>query len=270
MASDLRAQDRLIVALDVMDVDEAMDLVNKLDGLVSFFKIGFTLFMRAGPDFVWRLLESSDKEVFLDLKVNDIPEVVGNYIEMIGRAGVSFATIHGNGQYLEAAIRGASSKDLKIFAVTAITHWDAEDLKELYDIDVPMEEFVIRRVKYLVRMGCKGIITSPIEIPSIRKAVPEDILIVSPGIRLPLESPNEHKRYADPATAIRNGADYIVVGRPIIHASDPVQAAQRYIDAIEEGLVKDESLEDANPQHKEDFNILLTAGVPEKRQVART
>ncbi|MCH7921577.1 MAG: orotidine-5'-phosphate decarboxylase [Nitrospinae bacterium] len=270
MASDLTAKERLIVALDVTDVDKAMDLVNRLDGLVSFFKIGFTLFMRGGPDFVWELLKDSDKKVFLDLKVNDIPEVVGNYIEMIGQARVSFATIHGNGEYLEAAIRGRGSKDLKIFAVTALTSWDANDITEIFDIEIPMEEYVVRRARYFVDIGCDGVITSPLEVSSIREAVSPDVLVVSPGIRLLSDPPNEHKRYADPATAIRSGANYIVVGRPIIHASDPFRAAQRYIDAIEKGLAKDESLEDANPQHDEDFNVLLTAAVPKMRQGART
>ena len=232
---NLRAKDRLIVALDIPDPDEAFGLVEKLDEIVSFFKIGHVLHLEGGLDFARRLMDLGNK-VFLDLKLYDVPETVGRAVRAIAESGVGFTTVHGTARNVAAAIEARGSHELSLLAVSALTSWDASDLKEVYGVDMPMEEFVLQRVEHLVKMGCDGVITSPLEAPAIKKVVPEKTIVVTPGIRLEADTTDDHKRHSEPSMAIRNGADYIVVGRPIIHAPDPTQAALDYIDAIEQGL----------------------------------
>ena len=212
-------KDRLIVALDIPDPDEALGMVIKLRGFVSFYKIGHILHLRAGIDFCQRLV-SLNKKVFLDLKLYDIPEVVGRTVRAITEVGIHFTTVHGTKENVEVAIRSRGSGVTKILAVSALT--SAEELSP-------------GRLGRMAQMKCDGVVVSPHEAKRMKIAMSEEAIIVTPGIRLEGDKTHDHKRASGPAEAIRNGADYLVVGRPIIGSSDPLRAAQRYIEAIEQG-----------------------------------
>lgn len=226
-----RIEDRLIVALDVPSLAEARALVDRLDGLVSFVKIGLWLLFAAGiDDFVAELLDRG-KKVFLDAKMFDIGETVKRGIEQVAERGVSFVTVHGDGDIVRAAVDGKRGSNLKILAVPVLTSIDARGLRELGH-QSSVAELIIERARMAAASGCDGIIAAPRDNPNeIRRTVgSEELLVVTPGVRLPGAPLDDHKRAGTPAQAIAAGADYLVVGRPIVRSGDPIRAAAAIIE----------------------------------------
>ena len=219
--------ERLIVALDVDHPDIAKDLVRQLDGVVSFFKIGMGLFIAEGTESLIDHLVKSGKNVFLDYKMFDIGETVKQGVIRARDRGVKFVTVHGDQEIMRAAVEGRGTSDfLKIFSITVLTSLNDDDLKEMgYALSV--EDLIRLRVRNSLACGCDGIIASAHDRPDdIRKLFNADgLLIATPGIRPPGASLDDHKRSATPAQAIRAGADYLVVGRPIVGVENPRQAA---------------------------------------------
>ncbi|AAU92623.1 MULTISPECIES: orotidine-5'-phosphate decarboxylase [Methylococcus] len=217
--------DRLIMALDLPDVSEAKTLVERLGDAVSFYKVGLELFMSGDCFALVDWLKAKDKKVFVDLKFFDVPETVGRAVKALSRRGVDFATVHGNDAIMEAAARNKGS--LGILAVTVLTSLDQGDLRDLgFQCDV--QELVLSRARRALAVGCDGVVSSGLEVPLLRGEIDHELMVVSPGIR-PVENrpEDDQKRVVTVDQAFRNGADYIVVGRPIRDAADPREAAQR-------------------------------------------
>lgn len=217
-------RDRLICALDVPGPDAARALVDTLGESVSFYKVGLELFMAGGYFELIDWLVARNKRVFVDLKFFDVPETVRSAVRALRGRGVTFATVHGNQAILEAA--GREKGEVKILAVTVLTSLDRGDLDDLgFQCDV--EKLVLSRARRALAAGCDGIISSGLEAPLIRAELGDRILVVTPGIR-PVENRpvDDQKRTVDVAQAFTNGADYIVVGRPIRQAADPRAAAE--------------------------------------------
>jgi len=223
------ASERLIFPLDVPSVEVAKAWVERLDGIVSFFKIGLELYAASGISLVPYLL-GRKKKVFLDLKYFDVPETVKRAVRQVAELGVSFLTIHGNAKIIKAAVEGRGDSDLKLLSVTVLTSLDNDDMKDL-GFECSVEDLVLRRAAKALEVGCDGVITSPREADKVRdlanlmKGRDQKFLIVTPGIRPGDLSRDDHKRLAAPSEAIKAGADYLVIGRPIRDASDPRQAA---------------------------------------------
>jgi orotidine-5'-phosphate decarboxylase len=231
-----RMADRLIVALDVPTVAEADKIVGQLDGIVSFFKIGPWLFFRSGTDRLIDHLISSGKKVFLDYKMFDIPETVSKGVSSARDRGISFVTVHGDRSIIEAAVK-AKGDELKVFTITVLTSMNDDDLKEMGYVWT-VKQMIENRVRDALRYGSDGIIASAHDNPNeIRKLVQsQGLLIATPGIRPAGSDTDDHKRSATPADAIRGGADYVIMGRPILYAQDPKLAAQAVVRDMEHGL----------------------------------
>jgi orotidine-5'-phosphate decarboxylase len=225
-----RIEDRLIVALDVPSIGEARDLVGVLDGLVSFFKVGLWLQFAAGFDGLIDELVKRGKNIFLDAKMFDIGETVKQGVARAAERGVSFVTVHGDGEIMKAAAEARGDSHLKIFAITVLTSVDEDGLRDLGYL-CSVEELIRLRVQRSIACGCDGIIAAPHDNPNeIRRlAGSQNLLIATPGVRLSGTSADEHKRPGTPAEAIAAGADYLVVGRPIVKSSNPARAAARII-----------------------------------------
>lgn len=222
--------ERLIVALDVPDAKSALALVESLGESVRFYKIGLELFMGRGYFELLDHLVARGKKVFVDLKFFDVPETVRSAVRALSSSGATFATVHGNQAIMEAAVKDKGA--LKILAVTVLTSLDRGDLDDLgFACDV--EALVLSRARRALETGIDGIVSSGLEAPLIRRELGQRLLVVTPGIR-PVENKpaDDQKRTVDIAQAFANGADYIVVGRPIRQAVDPraaAEAAQRTI-----------------------------------------
>ena len=216
-------QDRLIVALDVPDVESARALVIELGDAVVFYKIGLELFMTGGYFDLLHWLVGQGKKVFVDLKFFDVPETVRSAVRALAGSGATFATIHGNQAIMEAAVKDKGN--LKILAVTVLTSLDRGDLDDL-GFACEVEKLVLSRARRALAAGVDGIVSSGLEAPMIRHELGDRLMVVTPGIR-PVENKpvDDQKRTVDVAQAFRNGADYIVVGRPIRQAANPRQAA---------------------------------------------
>ncbi|MCC7329573.1 MAG: orotidine-5'-phosphate decarboxylase [Gammaproteobacteria bacterium] len=217
-------RDRLIFAMDVAEPATARDLVATLGDAVQFYKLGLEMMMSGGYFELLDWLVKQDKKVFADLKFFDVPATVGAAVRQLARRGVSFATVHGNQGIMEAAAKAKGG--VKILAVTVLTSLDRGDLDDLgFDCDV--EELVLSRARRALSAGCDGVVASGLELPAMRRAVDQRLLVVTPGIRPVDNRPvDDQKRVVTVEQAFRDGADYIVVGRPIRDAADPRQAAQ--------------------------------------------
>src|SRR2546427_7897854 len=218
--------ERLIAALDVAGVEEAKALVQRLGDSVSFYKVGLELFMAEGFFGFIEWLARTGKKVFVDLKFFDIPETVRAAVRGLGNRGVTFATVHGNQAMFEAAARAKG--DVKILAVTVLTSLDQGDLDDLgFQCDV--ETLVLSRARRALEAGCDGVISSGLEAPALRRELGARLLVVTPGIR-PVQNrlTGDQKRTVDVARAFANGADYIVVGRPIREAPILVPRRRRF------------------------------------------
>jgi orotidine-5'-phosphate decarboxylase len=231
-----RVEDRLIVALDVPSIEAARVLVGKLDGVVSFFKLGLWLQFAAGFDGLLDDLLKRNKKVFLDAKMFDIGETVKQGVARAAERGVSFVTVHGDSEIMRAAVEGRGNSELKILAITVLTSLDADGLRDLGYL-CSVEELIRLRVQRSIACGCDGIIAAPHDNPNeIRRlARAESLLIATPGVRLAGTSADDHKRPGTPAQAIAAGADYLVVGRPIVKSGDPAAAAGQIIEDMRRG-----------------------------------
>jgi orotidine-5'-phosphate decarboxylase len=214
-------QERLIFALDVYTAEEAKHLVEELGEHVNFYKLGLQLFMSGNYHELVEWLADRGKKVFVDLKFFDVPETVGSAVRQMRNLKAEFATVHGTDEILKAAVRERNG--IKILAVTVLTSFDDADLKDLgFEVDV--KSLVLARAKRALAIGCDGVISSGLEAEELRSTLGKNFLIVVPGIR-PRANVDDQKRTVDVEGAFRKGADYIVVGRPIREASNPVQAA---------------------------------------------
>ena len=213
MLSDknIPVNERLIFALDVSSTEEAMMLVEQLGDSVVFYKIGLQLFMAGGYfDFVQELIKRG-KKVFVDLKFFDVPQTVQAAVSQLKKYNASFATVHGNDAILKAAVK--EKNGLKILAVTVLTSLDQADMDDL-GFKVDIRDLVRSRAKRAMEIGCDGVISSGLEAPDIRRDLGDRFIIITPGIR-PVKNTDDQKRTVDVEEAFYNGADYIVIGRPI-------------------------------------------------------
>ncbi len=218
-------EERLILALDVDNADQALQLVKRLGDHVRFYKLGLQLFMAGGYFELADELVKMNKKVFVDLKFFDVPETVAAAVRGLAKRAVTFATVHGNDEILKSACANKGSS-LKILAVTVLTSLDRNDIEDLgFKCDV--ETLVLSRAKRALDLGCDGVISSGLEATRLRGDLGDRFLIVSPGIR-PVDNKlvsDDQKRVVSVEDAFRNGADYIVVGRPIRNAPDPIAEA---------------------------------------------
>ena len=226
--AEIPASDRLIVALDVPTVSAAKELVTVLDDAVVFYKVGLELFMSGGAFELVTWLRERDKKVFVDLKFFDVPATVGRAVSQLNGLGITFATIHGNDAIMQAA--AAAAEDVEILAVTVLTSLDRGDLSDLgFECDV--SELVVSRARRAVVHGCAGVVASGQEAALLRRELGNTLLVVVPGIR-PVDNQDDQKRTVSAEQALRDGADYLVVGRPIRDANDPKAAAEKIQEEI--------------------------------------
>jgi len=226
----MNEKDRLIFALDVPDADQARKLAKQLGDVVTFYKLGLELMMAGGYFQLIDWLKDREKKIFVDLKFFDVPATVGRAVAQLARRGVTFTTVHGNQGIMEAA---ADAKgDLKILAVTALTSLDRGDLDDLgFQCDVG--QLVLSRARRALEAGCDGVVASGLELPAMRREIDRRLLVVTPGIRPVDNRPDDdQKRVVTVEQAFSDGADYIVVGRPIRDAADPRAAAQAIQETI--------------------------------------
>ena len=232
----LPANERLIAALDVSSIESARSLVQQLEGLVSFFKVGFRLHLAPGlSDFIdW--LNESGRKVFLDYKYYDVEETVQGAVRLAAERGITFVTVHGSGGTIRAAVRGRGENGFpKILIVTVLTSLDATDITAM-GFPCSVEDLVVHRAKMALQAGCDGVIASGKEARAIRSLAQDRLLIVTPGVRLADTSTDEHKRPVTPSDAIASGADYLVIGRPILNAPDARHAAERIVNEMQEAF----------------------------------
>jgi len=218
-------RDRLIFAMDVPEVAQARELAERLGDSVTFYKLGLELMMAGGYFELIDWMIERDKKVFVDLKFFDVPATVGRAVARLASRGVTFATVHGNQGIMESAA-AAKGDVLKILAVTALTSLDRGDLDDLgFQCDVA--ELVLSRARRALEAGCDGVVASGLELPAMRRAIDRRLLVVTPGIR-PVENrpSDDQKRVVTVEQAFTDGADHIVVGRPIRDAANPRAVAE--------------------------------------------
>ena len=224
-------RDKLIVALDLPSYNDARALVETLGETVSFYKIGLELLFSEGLPLASEL-KNEGKRIFLDMKFLDIGNTVEKAVAGVAGLGFDFLTIHGTDtKTMTAAVKGRGNSQLKLLAVTVLTSLDQNDLNE-QGIAMSPRDLVLKRAKLARDSGIDGVIGSGQEAASIRAACGPDFLIVTPGIRLPGGDPGDQKRITTPEDAIRNGANHIVVGRPINAARNPVEAARTFLEHL--------------------------------------
>ncbi len=220
----------IIVALDLESAAEARALVNTLGDSVSFYKVGLELYASAGMDYV-RELTAEGKDVFLDLKLYDIGETVKRAVRQIAKSGVRFLTIHTPVSVMRAAVEGRADSKLELLGVTVLTNFDQSDLADRGCM-TPIPEVVADRVTKAVASGLNGIVCSPLEAAMVRRTAGPNAIIVTPGVRSAGAGHGDQKRVATPADAIRDGANYLVIGRQITRAADPASEARRILEEI--------------------------------------
>jgi orotidine-5'-phosphate decarboxylase len=223
-------RDRLIVALDLPSTEAARGLISKLGDAVSFYKIGYQLGFAGGLEFTRELI-GQGKQVFVDLKLHDIGNTIERGVESIAKIGATFLTVHAYPQTMKAAVAGKSGSKLKILAVTVLTSYDDNDLRDA-GYGSPVSELVKRRAEQARDIGIDGLVCSPEEAAALRSITGDKMVLVTPGIRPAGAAAADQKRIMTPAKAIAAGADYLVVGRPITEAVDPKAAARSIVDEI--------------------------------------
>lgn len=216
-------RDRLIFALDVADMQQALKLVDELGDEVRFYKLGLEIFLSGSYYPLVEALQQREKKIFADLKLFDVPATVAAAVRQLAGRGIQFCTVHGQDAMLAAA--AAAAGNMQILAVTALTSLDQGDLDSLgFHCDV--HDLVLSRARRALQLGCAGVISSGLEAPALRAGCDPALVIVCPGIRpVHNDGGDDQKRTVDVVQAFRNGADYIVVGRPIRQAASPLAAA---------------------------------------------
>lgn len=229
------AKRRLILALDVPNVESGKELLKRVEGEVGVVKVGLELFTAEGPAAV-EAVKKMGYEVFLDLKLHDIPNTVKGAVRSARALGVSMLTLHAaGGEKMVSAAAEEAGKELMLLGVTLLTSMDVDDLEPVGILRDPAE-VVRRRAALASKAGCSGIVCSPKETALVRQEVGPAVSIVTPGIRPEDAAMGDQKRAATPETAIAAGADFLVVGRPITAANDPAKKAREIVDAIERAL----------------------------------
>jgi orotidine-5'-phosphate decarboxylase len=216
-------RERLIFALDVPTAEDANALVERLGPSVEFYKIGLELFMAGGYFELLDSLIARGKKIFADLKFFDVPQTVGSAVKRLNGRGVTFTTIHGNDGIMRAAVE--AKRDVKVLAVTVLTSLDEGDLRDL-GFQCDPKQLVLSRARRALEIGCDGVVSSGLEVRELREKIGDELIVVTPGIRPVSNTADDQKRTVDVREAFENGADYIVVGRPIKNAPDPRAAAE--------------------------------------------
>jgi|ETNmetMinimDraft_26_1059896.scaffolds.fasta_scaffold94290_1 orotidine-5'-phosphate decarboxylase len=225
---DISPSDRLIFALDVASADDAHALVEGLGDSVGFYKVGLELCMAGGYFELLAWLRERGKKVFADLKFYDIPQTVGRAVARLSDHDVQFCTVHGDRSMIEAAVKHRG--EVSVLAVTVLTSLDENDLREMGYSGTP-QDLALQRARTALESGCDGVISSGLEAPTIRAALGYDLIVVCPGVR-PAAQDDDQKRVVTVEQAFLNGADHIVVGRPIRDADDPRRSAVQIQEAI--------------------------------------
>lgn len=225
---------KLILALDLPDRESALKILDGLRGKLEWVKIGLQMYLKYGADFV-REVSGMGFKIFLDLKLFDIPNTVASAVESVSALPVSMLTIHASGgrEMMRRAVESAAERnpELLILGVTVLTSFDADSLAET-GVELEPEWQVEKLAKLAVDSGLKGLVCSPLEIEGLRSILPEDAVLVTPGIRPSGSSADEQKRIMTPADAARAGSDFIVVGRPILKAENPAFAVSKILEEI--------------------------------------
>ncbi|MCZ6559340.1 MAG: orotidine-5'-phosphate decarboxylase [Gammaproteobacteria bacterium] len=224
MSDRILPEERLIFAMDVPNTDRARALATELGDSVRFYKLGLELMMSGGYFELLDWLVASDKQVFVDLKFFDVPATVASAVRRLNNRGITFTTVHGNQSIMESAAEAKG--DVKILAVTVLTSLDRGDLDDL-GFACNVEDLVLSRARRALEAGCDGVVSSGLEAPRLREFIDHRLLVVTPGIRPVDNRPaDDQKRVVSVEQAFSNGADYIVVGRPIRDADSPREAAE--------------------------------------------
>jgi orotidine-5'-phosphate decarboxylase len=232
--SKIAPRDRLIVALDLPEMAAAEAMIARLGDSVTFYKIGYQLAYSGGLTLVRRLADAG-KKVFVDLKLHDIGNTVARGVESIAKTGATFLTVHAYPQTMKAAVEGRQGSGLKILAVTVLTSYDDGDLHAAgYRLGV--SDLVEARAQQAQVLGVDGLVCSPEEAASLHKIVGHQMVLVTPGIRPAGAASGDQKRIMTPARAIAAGSDYLVVGRPVLEATDPKAAAEAIQAEIKQAL----------------------------------
>jgi orotidine-5'-phosphate decarboxylase len=232
----LDARERLIVALDLPSVQAAEAMVSRLGETVCFYKIGYQLAYADGLPFAAGLI-AAGKQVFLDLKLHDIGHTVAKGVESVAQLGATFLTVHAYPQTMKAAVEGKAGSTLRILAVTVLTSYDDADLAAAgYDMSVG--ELAAARAGQARDTGVDGLVCSAEEVANLRGIVGPGMVLVTPGIRAAGTASGDQKRIMTPAKAIQSGADYLVVGRPVVDAHDPKAAVEAIVSEIEKTMGK--------------------------------
>ena len=230
MSGAVDPRSRLIVALDVPDLDRAHALVERIGDSVSFYKIGYQLGFAGGLGFAKELIRAG-KQVFIDLKLHDIGNTVEEGVRSVARLGAHLLTVHAYPQTMRAAVRGRAGSDLKILAVTVLTSYDDADLADA-GYALGAGDLVTRRAAQARDLGVDGIVCAPTEAARVRELMGPERLVVTPGVRPAGSDPGDQKRVLTPAEALRAGASHLVVGRPVTGAADPRAAAESILAEI--------------------------------------
>ncbi len=225
----------IIIALDVETLGEARRLIEQIGDGADFYKVGMELYAVGGIPFVDELV-SRGKRVFLDLKLYDIGETVKRATRQIVKAGVTFLTVHGSKALMRAAVEGRGDAGTQLLAVTVLTSFDQQDLADL-GYTTPLSEVVALLVNKAVASGVDGVVCSAVELANVRRIAGSKLKLVTPGVRSAGTAVGDQKRVATPAEAIRNGADYLVIGRQVTRAGDPRAACEQILQEIGEAAV---------------------------------
>jgi len=233
---EIPINERIIFALDFADPEEALEWVKKLDSELKFFKVGLQLFLAGWFHVIDEIVKRGNK-IMVDLKFFDIPETVKLAVEQLQNRNITFATVHGNDTIVKAAAEAKG--DVQILAVTVLTSFGENDMREM-GFTGSVEDLVMMRCRRALGLGCDGVVSSALEASKLRQEFGENFLVVTPGIRPGANietSEDDQVRIATAKQAIINGADHVVVGRPIKNASDPLALIRSMHEEIAEGLV---------------------------------
>jgi orotidine-5'-phosphate decarboxylase len=223
MPQFIAPKDRLIVSLDLPNLESAEAMIARLGDSVTFYKIGYQLVYAGGLSLAQKL-RAAGKKVFIDVKLHDIGNTVTRGVESLSTSGATFLTVHAYPQTMQAAVAGRGNSGLQILAVTVLTSYNETDLQEA-GYRHTIADLVATRARQAKALGVDGLVCSPEEVAALRAIVGDRMSLVTPGIRPEGSSSGDQKRIMTPARAIAAGADYLVVGRPIVDASDPKAAA---------------------------------------------
>jgi len=232
MSSPINARERLILALDLPDVNTALKMVRRVEGAVDFFKVGLSLQLADGVEGLIRTLLDGGKKVFLDYKYYDVPETLRKAVSQAARLGVEFLTIHGSTALIRGAIEGRGTSRLKLLNVTVLTSMDTADMLDMGYSEHSVSDLVLFRARKAMEAGCDGVVSSGHEARRIKEFSGDRLIVVTPGIRDDGAPADDQKRTMTARDAILAGADYLVIGRPITGKPDPKGEAERIVEAI--------------------------------------